>query len=104
MRWEVQGAEAATGRDITISVEAITAEEAEQQARYNGVLVSRVSKAGGPPAPALQYAGDYSKEALTHSGYGLRNDLTLREYAQVIREVLRPAQSRPTGAGGAGEK
>jgi len=63
-----------------------------------------ISGDGVHPSYPRQYAGDYSKEALTHSGYGLRNDLTLREYAQVIREVLRPAQSRPTGAGGAGEK
>ena len=56
MRWEVQGADAATGKETTITLEAVTAEEAEKQARYNGMLVSHVRKAAPKPSPKLDYA------------------------------------------------
>ncbi len=35
----------------------------------------------------------YSEEALRHNGYALRNGLTLRAYAALIRTVLQPARS-----------
>jgi hypothetical protein len=55
MRWQVDGAEAATGKETSLTIEALTAAEAEQQARYNGILVSRVERTD-KPAPGLTYA------------------------------------------------
>jgi hypothetical protein len=65
MRWEVKGADAATGQDAVLSIEAPTAREAENLARYNGMLVSSVTPerptiAGfrastSPDAPVLDY-------------------------------------------------
>ena len=42
------------------------------------------------PSAPKQYANDYSDDALSHHGYALGNVLTLREYAGVIRQVLKP--------------
>jgi hypothetical protein len=66
MRWIVEGADSSTGRETAMTVEARTREEAEQQARYNGLLVSvvyphgssRPHEAGAVNAPAVvNYAG-----------------------------------------------
>src|SRR5438270_3756846 len=66
MRWTVEGADSSTGRETAMTVEARTREEAEQQARYNGLLVSVVYPHGtsrpvdlsAPNAPAVvNYAG-----------------------------------------------
>src|SRR5690349_17125755 len=66
MRWTVEGADSSTGRETAMTVEARTREEAEQQARYNGLLVSvvyphgtsRPPDAGATKAPAVvNYAG-----------------------------------------------
>jgi hypothetical protein len=66
MRWTVEGADSSTGRETAMTVEARTREEAEQQARYNGLLVSvvyphgssRPADLGCPNAPAVvNYAG-----------------------------------------------
>jgi hypothetical protein len=46
MRWEVEGAEASSGVERTISVDAETAEQAETVARLSGMLVSQVRPAG----------------------------------------------------------
>jgi hypothetical protein len=58
MRWKVEGADPVTGSDQLLNVEALTAEEAERQARYNGLLVSRVYAASARRAdtPVLLYA------------------------------------------------
>lgn len=57
MRWLVEAADARTGADTAITVEALTEAEAERLARYNGLLVSRISKASGAqPAPVVSYA------------------------------------------------
>src|SRR4051812_18072780 len=67
MRWTVEGADSNTGRETAMTVEARTREEAEQQARYNGLLVSVVYPHGtsrppdarttkAPPA-VVNYAG-----------------------------------------------
>ena len=52
MRWTVQGADSATGRERSVTVEASTREEAEAQAAYNGLLVSGSSPAGSATPPA----------------------------------------------------
>src|SRR5687768_4795901 len=62
MRWTVEGADAKTGESATISVEAHSAEEAERQARYNGMLVAEVRPSGARPAapaggPVVDYRG-----------------------------------------------
>ncbi len=36
---------------------------------------------------------DYSEEALRHNGFALRNALTLRAYAELIRRVLQPGRT-----------
>ena len=56
MRWEVTGADATSGAEGTITVDAATAEGAEQQVRYNGMLVSKVTKAGPKPKGATLIA------------------------------------------------
>ena len=56
MRWLIEAADTKTGQDTEITVEALTEAEAEKLARYNGLLVSRISKAGYAPAPVVAYA------------------------------------------------
>lgn len=61
MRWKVTGAEAATGKDRVLELDAENAEGAEQLARYNGILVDAVAPAQPKSdAPVLEYrrAGD----------------------------------------------
>ncbi|MGQ9591881.1 MAG: SGNH/GDSL hydrolase family protein, partial [Planctomycetota bacterium] len=53
-----------------------------------------VSRDGVHPSNPAKYDGDYSEEGLRASGYVLRNYLTLRAYAEVIRRVLRPEASK----------
>lgn len=48
-----------------------------------------ISGDGVHPSNPRRYAGDYSEEALKHSGYGLRSYLTLIAYAEVIEKVLK---------------
>jgi hypothetical protein len=40
------------------------------------------------PSNARDYANDFSEAALSNNGYTLRNFLTMRAYAEVIRELL----------------
>ena len=57
MRWLIEAADTKTGLDTEITVEAMTETEAEQLARYNGLLVSKVYKAARKqPAPVVPYA------------------------------------------------
>jgi hypothetical protein len=49
-----------------------------------------ISRDGVHPSAPARYAGDYSEEALRNHGYNLRTYITLLEYADVIREVLKP--------------
>lgn len=56
MRWRVEAADAKTGMETQITVEALTEADAERLARYNGLLVSRISKDGYQPAPVVPYA------------------------------------------------
>lgn len=52
MRWLVEGADAQTGRDVRIVIEAVSAAEAEQKAMDRRVLVSRVTVApAAAPTP-----------------------------------------------------
>jgi len=86
MRWEVQGAEAATGKEVTISVEAATAEEAEQQARYNGLLVSRVYKPTGKP---LGYRGPVETPKAINYAPEYRDILNSGKTLRVVASILR---------------
>ena len=56
MRWLVEAADTKTGQETAITVEALSEAEAELLARYNGLLVSKVSKAVRPRAPVVPYA------------------------------------------------
>ena len=57
MRWLVEAADTKTGQETAITVEALSEAEAERLARYNGLLVSKVSRAvRPPPAPVVPYA------------------------------------------------
>jgi hypothetical protein len=56
MRWRVEAADAKTGLETEMTIEALTEAEAERLARYNGLLVSRISKDGYQPAPVVPYA------------------------------------------------
>jgi hypothetical protein len=57
MKWQVEGADTATGEDLTLTIEAHTAGEAEFKARSRGILVSAVNPvlvavaATPPPLP-----------------------------------------------------
>jgi hypothetical protein len=58
MRWHVEAADVKTGRETVLTIEAVTQADAERMARYNGLLVSSVRKAGAgeTPAPVVAYA------------------------------------------------
>lgn len=56
MRWLVEAADTKTGQETKLTVEALTEADAERVARYNGLLVSKVSRAGGAPAQVVPYA------------------------------------------------
>ena len=47
-----------------------------------------ISGDGVHPSNTKQYQNDFSEKALDCNGYNLRNYMTLRAYAQVIRQVL----------------
>lgn len=51
-----------------------------------------LARDGVHPSNPAKYNGDYSAEGLRHNGYVLRNYVTLRSYAAVIRQVLRPTK------------
>lgn len=58
MRWEVRGADSKTGKDLTLSLEARDAAEAERLASYNGVFVTAVTLEVAPArrnTTALEY-------------------------------------------------
>lgn len=59
-----------------------------------------VSADGTHPSNPKPWQNDFSQEALDRNGYNLRNYMTIRAYAEVIREVLRDRTSKaPTAAG-----
>jgi hypothetical protein len=69
MRWTIEGADSNTGRDLTVTVEARDEADAEQQARYNGVLVARVYPFGvrpkdAAPVPVVDYATAATPKAM----------------------------------------
>jgi len=49
-----------------------------------------VSGDGVHPSNPKAWQGDYSAEGLKHNGFVLRNYVTLRSYAEVVRRVLAP--------------
>lgn len=55
MRYNIEGADGTTGRDVSINVEADSEEQAEAQAASSGILVSKVYPAKVKGAP-LSYA------------------------------------------------
>ena len=81
MRWVVEAVDSRTGADTEMTVEALTAAEAERIARYNGLLVADVYKhAFGRrfrrhPLPVVAYAPPKIVEAGPPS------------YAQVLRDA-----------------
>jgi len=57
MRYEVRGAESATGKDVRVEFEARDPEEARRLANYNGVMVESIGAAGQKKAaPVVSYA------------------------------------------------
>lgn len=61
MRWTVQGADASKGQDVCMTIEADTREQAEAQARYNGILVSSISPETEQPEPAASSTLEYAR-------------------------------------------
>ncbi len=57
MRWLIEAADSKTGLETEITVEARTEADAERLARYNGLLVSKVSRFGPKPATIVPYRG-----------------------------------------------
>jgi len=57
MRWLIEAADSKTGMETEITVEARTEADAERLARYNGLLVWKVSRVGPRPAPLVPYRG-----------------------------------------------
>jgi hypothetical protein len=49
-----------------------------------------ISRDGVHPSNPKQWEGDYSDEGLKHNGFVLRNYVSLRSYAAVVRGVLKP--------------
>ena len=63
----------------------------EKFSEYEGYDVpTPVSRDGAHPSHPAQYRNDFSAEALSCNGYGLRNYMTLRKYYEVITKVLKP--------------
>jgi len=54
------------------------------------------------PSAPKRYENDYSDAALSHHGYALRNVMTLRAYATMIRQVLQQTESKRDKPGGGG--
>jgi hypothetical protein len=52
-----------------------------------------LSRDGVHPSYPKPWQGDYSEEALSKNGYGLRSYMALMKYAEVVREVLKPASA-----------
>ena len=81
MRWVVEAVDSRTGLDTHMTVEALTATEAERLARYNGLLVADVykhtfaSRFRSRPAPVMPYAPPKPAEQGPPS------------YAQVLRDA-----------------
>ena len=80
MRWVVEAVDSRTGLDTEMTVEALTATEAERLARYNGLLVADVYKHGfvrrfRREPPVMPYAPPRSLEPGPPS------------YAQVLRDA-----------------
>ena len=67
MRWTVEGADAKTGDERVIEVEARDEPNAEALARGQGLLVSRVTPAGGAPAPAPPHGGSHGARTHRHA-------------------------------------
>ena len=81
MRWVVEAVDSRTGLDTQMTVEALTATEAERLARYNGLLVADVYKHSfarrfrSRPAPVVPYSPPRQLEPGPPS------------YAQVLRDA-----------------
>ena len=81
MRWVIEAVDSRTGLDTEMTVEALTATEAERLARYNGLLVANVYKHGfvrrfkRPTPPVMPYAPPRPLEPGPPS------------YAQVLRDA-----------------
>lgn len=54
-----------------------------------------LSRDGVHPSLPKRYEGDYSDEALSHSGYNLRNALTALKYAEVLEALDGQGRLRP---------
>jgi hypothetical protein len=52
MRWKVTGADASSGKDVAIEVEALTKSDAEERARYQGLFITDIQQT----QPTLSYA------------------------------------------------
>lgn len=65
--------------------------------RYEGYDVpTLIARDGVHPSAPRQFQDDYSDKALASHGYGLRSDLVLMKYAEVLEAL---AASRPAAAG-----
>ena len=68
---------------------------------YEGYDVpTLISRDGVHPSLPAAYQGDYSPEALSHSGYALRSYLTLRHYAEILHRIPIPAALSESKKGG----
>jgi len=96
MRWKIEGADAGTGSEIRLTVEAATRDEAEAKARYNGILVANVSAMVPEPAPPLAYEAQPVQPAMADPMAAQDEDdlesTELRELAEVARAI---APQRP---------
>lgn len=67
----------------------------EKFAEYQDYEVpTLIARDGVHPSYPRAYQSDYSDEGLSRSGYTLRSYLTLMKYAEVIKSVLAPDDSR----------
>ena len=56
--------------------------------KYKGYDVPTIiSRDGTHPSNPEMYRNDWGQEALSASGYGLRDYMTIRKFAEVIRKV-----------------
>ena len=68
----------------------------EKFSQWEGYNVpTLLARDGVHPSQPEKYRNDYSEEALSHSGFSLRNYLALMKYAEVMEEVLTRSLNPP---------
>src|SRR4051812_43345632 len=75
MKWVIRGADARTGQELSMMVEALTKEDAERLAVYHNVLVASVEE----PAVTILPTPEAGEDVLEYRKAGEKDDRGVRE-------------------------